>query len=174
MALHVLNSPASEWIGKWILKFSFKKAHKDFPSGKMILSPNSLWDSRFCMTWVSPILWLSGRSCGLGNLLLVYKKFCKNYYQKHIGLTWQPHEVWRIKAEIFFTSWTIFGNEKSESCENIPHCIQQWGRSGSGSFSTQSTQARADSVLMFPTAPCVMPASSSSAICAAVFTPVMN
>lgn len=53
------------------------------------------------------------------------KKSCKNYYQKQTVLTWHSHEVWRRKGEIFFTSPTVFGNEKSESCENIPHCIWQ-------------------------------------------------
>lgn len=59
------------------------------------------------------ILWLLARSYSLGNMRLMYKKkILQNYYQKHMVLTWHPHEVCRRKAEIFFPSQTIFGNEK--------------------------------------------------------------
>ena len=60
------------------------------------------------------------QSHSLGNMFLTYQRFCKNYCQKHMLLTRHPHEVWRIKAGVFFPSQTIFGNETGGSCENMP------------------------------------------------------
>lgn len=69
---------------------------------------------------VFPTLWHFARSYSLGNMLLIYQKFCKNYYQKHMLLIRHPHKVWRIKGEMLFPSQTIFGNETSGSGENVP------------------------------------------------------
>lgn len=170
----------SEQINEYWNSAIKKKFTRTFPYEKMNLSPNFLHGTYFfCMSRVSPVLWLYDRSHSFGNLLLASKICCKHYYPKMYGFdlasTWglksksrkfslllRPYLAIKKKKK---KKWILSECSSLYSAIRLPH---------SSFFSTHSTQAQADAVLMFLTVPCMTPASSASAICASVFTPVMN
>ena len=136
----------------------------------ILLSPNFKALTPVYVMTVFPTLWHSARSYSLGNMLLIYQKFFKNYYQKHMLLTRHPYEIWRIKGEMRIPSQPIFGirgecsplySAIKQNLQRQPLC--QTGHGRAGCF-----------FLMFLMMPGVVPASSSFAICATVFTLVMN